>query len=268
MDGGRIQRRDFFGKAFKTAAVVLLAETILSCTDKQEPLLSETNKIVAAPAVYEINKWAFHLNSFCSDLDKGELTLTEWQDQLADLYGKIELEDILRFIDFERLIKDLPLPDLGVATKKVVFPKINGLPEDTVFVKKVFGMNPRRAIIPHGHSNMASGHLTLDGEFRLRQYDKISKTNSSLVLNKTVDKVIKAGDFSSISDDRNNVHWFIAGNRPAYTFDVIMLDLKGEKYDIHNLDMEAAEELADGRLEAPIMSVQNALSKYGKVTEA
>lgn len=72
-------------------------------------------------------------------------------------------------------------------------------------------------------------------------------------------------EFSSISDDRDNVHWFVAETGPSYAFDVIMLDLAGKQYDIHNLDMDNAVELPGGELEVPVIGVEEALSKYGKV---
>lgn len=155
-----------------------------------------------------------------------------------------------------------------MATKKIVFPAVEGLPADTVFVRKLFGMKPGRAIIPHGHSNMSSGHLILKGNLRLRQYDKVRIDKNSMIVRGTVDKDVGGGDFSSISDDQNNVHWFTNGGEAAYTFDVIMLDLAGKKYNIHNLDMDSAEKDDSGVLRVPILEVDDALSRYGRSHDA
>ena len=46
-----------------------------------------------------------------------------------------------------QLVSEMELPDLGVATRTFKFPGIDGLPEKTVFVKKLFGMKPGRTII-------------------------------------------------------------------------------------------------------------------------
>ncbi|MDH3529587.1 MAG: hypothetical protein OEQ28_08480 [Acidobacteriota bacterium] len=47
--------------------------------------------------------------------------------------------------------------------------------------------------------------------------------------------------------------------------DVIMLDLNEREYVIHNLDIEAAEKQTGGNRRVPIMDVERALAKYGKI---
>ena len=180
------------------------------------------------------------------------------------LYQQVELKEILRFIDFEKLIQGFQYPDLGVNTKRVQFPRLEGLPEKTVFVKKIFGMKKDRAIIPHGHSNMASAHLILKGDMHLRHYQKVRQENNHLLIQPTVDKTIGVGESSSISDEKDNVHWFVANSDTAFTFDVIMLDLNGETYDIHNIDIQEKENLSDGSMRVPLLDVETALKKYGK----
>jgi len=208
--------------------------------------------------------WAIKLNEYCSDLKTDSITTIQWQKQIEELYGKVELQDILKFIDFDNLIKGFVYPDLGVSTKPVKFPKLNGLPERTVFVKKIFGMKKNRAIIPHGHGNMASAHLILNGEMHLRQYEKIQRDGQNLIIKPSTDRIAKVGESSSISDEKDNVHWFVANTETAFTFDVIMLDLNNKSYDIHNLDIYVSEDLKNGMLKVPILDVQTALKKYGK----
>jgi hypothetical protein len=74
------------------------------------------------------------------------------------------------------------------------------------------------------------------------------------------------GESSSISDEKDNVHWFIADSATAFTFDVIMLDLHDKLYDIHNLDIYKKQDLSDGTMKVPILDVETALKKYGKQT--
>ena len=176
------------------------------------------------------------------------------------------LNDVLKFIDFEKLTKNFQYADLGVNTKPVVFPMIEGLPSNTAFVKKIFGIQKDRAIIPHGHSNMSSSHLVLKGELSLRQFEKVEEEKDHLIIKPTVDRVATVGDASSISDERNNIHWFIANSPHAFTFDVIMLDLDGKEYDIHNIDIRGGENLPNGLIRAEKMDVESALKKYGKET--
>lgn len=208
--------------------------------------------------------WAIKLNEYCADLRKDHITVLEWQSHIEQLFEKIELSELLNFIEFDRLIKGLQYPDLGVTTRPVTFPKLSGLPPRTAFVKKIFGMKKDRAIIPHGHSNMSSAHLVLKGDMHVRHYDKVRKEDNTLIIKPTIDTLISPGDNSSISDEKDNVHWFVAQTESAFTFDVIMLDLQGAQYDIHNLDMYEQEKLSDGSLQVPILDVQTALKKYGK----
>ncbi|WP_235689705.1 cupin domain-containing protein [Fulvivirga lutea] len=208
--------------------------------------------------------WAIQLNEYCSDLKKRSITVTEWQSFIAKLYNKIELTELLKFIEFEKLTQGFDYPDLGVNTRKVFFPKLSGLPEKTVFVKKIFGMKKDRAIIPHGHSNMASAHLILQGEMHLRHYEKLGQEDQNLIIKPTIDRIAQIGDNSSISDEKDNVHWFVANTDTAFTFDVIMLDLNNKPYDIHNLDIYEKQDLHNGTLRVPMLDVNTALTKYGK----
>lgn len=249
-----MHRRDFTKSILSTVTSYALIDSLFT-----------TNAF--ASAIKPIaDKWAISLNEYCADLRKQAISPAEWQLKVESLYQKIELEEILKFIDFEHLIEGFEYPDLGVRTKQVKFPKLEGLPENTVFLKKIFGMKKDRAIIPHGHSNMASAHLILKGEMHLRHYEKIRQDEQHLIIKPTIDKIAKVGENSSISDEKDNVHWFIANSETAFTFDVLMLDLKEKEYDIHNLDIYKKQNLSDGTMRVPIMDVETALKKYGKET--
>lgn len=100
----------------------------------------------------------------------------------------------------------------------------------------------------------------------LRHYEKVGQDKQHLLIKPTVDKITRPGESSSISDEKDNIHWFIAQSQTAFTFDVIMLDLKGRSYDIHNIDIYEKQDLRDGTLRVPILEVDAALKKYGKNT--
>lgn len=76
-------------------------------------------------------------------------------------------------------------------------------------------MKKDRAITPRGHSNMASAHLILNGEMHLRHYEKIGQGEENLIIKPTVWKIAKIGDNSLISDEKDNIHWFIANTETA-----------------------------------------------------
>ncbi|MCO6509501.1 MAG: hypothetical protein J5I65_01805, partial [Aridibacter famidurans] len=255
--------REFGGLAFWSIVSIAFGQTLLAACDEERSIAYSTNPIVGPKAAPIVEHWAVEMHEICSDLQTDRLSAKIWQERMEALFDRVEMNDLLKFIDFETLKKRVEMPDLGVGTRPVVFPKLEGLSEKTVFVKKIFGMKKGRAIVPHGHSSMASAHLILKGDFHLRHFEKLAKEGENLRIRPTIDRQAAAGDSSSISDERDNVHWFIANSDEAFTFDIIMLDLGGKSYDIHNIDIDAAERTG-GDLLAPIIDVETALKKYGK----
>jgi len=145
----------------------------------------------------------------------------------------------------------------------VNFPALAGLPEKVAFTSRVFGMQQDRAIIPHGHRNMVSCHYVLKGEFRLRSYDRIADDDTHMIIEPAVDELARPGSHSSISDERNNVHWLIAKTGPAFTFDVIVGRLGGRNTEINNIDPGTAEQIGGRQLRVRKLPVGEALRKYG-----
>lgn len=211
--------------------------------------------------------WAQELNTICQDMKTHQISQTLWQQKVEELLQKISLADLMKFIDFERLIRTMKYPNLGVTARMIRFPRLAGVPPRTVFTKKVFGMKKGRAIIPHGHNNMSSAHLILKGAFEVKHYDKIKESAREMIIKPTIHQVGKAGGATSISDEKDNVHWYKALSDKAYTFDIIMFDLNpvyGKPYHISNIDPDAGKNIGKGLIQVPKLSVQQALKKYGK----
>ena len=85
-----------------------------------------------------LKHWSIRLNEFCSDLRKETISPAEWQEHIDILYNTVEMAELLKFIDFENLQRGFQYADLGVNTNTVKFPNLDGLPENTLFVKKIF----------------------------------------------------------------------------------------------------------------------------------
>ncbi len=199
-----------------------------------------------------------------SALLRGELiSVADWRAGMNELLSSVPESDLMAGIEFESLASRIGFAEFGVTTARVDF-GLEGA-RTLNFLPKIFAVDTGRSIIPHGHANMVSAHLPLTGVFRLRQYDQVSRDPRSLLIAPTSDRLIGAGDLSSIGEDDDNVHWFIA-EEPAYTFDVIVTGLDDEaahKFEIFNLDMDAAQPDGKGLLRVPTMSVSAALKKYG-----
>jgi hypothetical protein len=190
--------------------------------------------------------WVRTLHEQALDLQAGRITPRMWQEQIHALYAQVALEDLVRLIDFARLTQDFPYPDAGVHTRRVTLPPLTGLPDRLAFHSKIFGMRRDRAIIPHGHRNMVSCHYVLQGELHLRHYDKVEEDATHMVIAPTVDAAARPGSYSSISDAHHNVHWLHALTETAFTFDVLVLDLGGARWEVDNIDPWDAEPIGGG----------------------
>jgi len=213
-----------------------------------------------------LERWSRSLHERCRDLKSDLITPVEWQAAVEGLLSGIPLADLLSYLDFTKLSKEIDLPDVGVGNQPVRLPRLEGAPIGSAVLSKIFGMKRGRAIIPHGHRNMASAHLVLAGSLDLRQYDRIADEGSHMIISPTLEREAGAGSVSSISDQKNNVHWFTALSETAFTLDVIVTDLNGRRWDVENIDPLAGERLAGDRLRVPKLGVAEGLRKYGNTT--
>ena len=82
------------------------------------------------------------------------------------------------------------------------------------------------SVIPHGHNNMATAFLVLKGELHGRHYDRIEDEPEHLLIKPTIDRGFKPGESSSVSDYRDNIHWFKATSETAFIFNIHILDVR------------------------------------------
>lgn len=191
------------------------------------------------------------------------IDVEDWRTGLNDLFGDVELEEILQDIDFQALAAATGYASLGVKTVRVR--QTDGSSSPVHFTPRFFAIGAGRAIIPHGHRGMVSAHLVLNGHLRLRQYDTLGIEADHLALQPTVDRAARAGDLSSIGLTDDNTHWFVAEEN-SHTLDTIVTGLGDPAepaYEIFNVDMDRAERTASGILLAPRLDVQRALRRYG-----
>lgn len=191
------------------------------------------------------------------------VSIADWREGLVEIYNRVDLDDIMRDMDFEALAARTGYAERGVTTAPVRMSLENG--GRLSFFPKMFAVGEGRAIVPHGHENMVSAHLTLSGQFHLRQYDKLAVEDDALLIRQTVDEVAGPGALSSISEAKDNVHWFLATEN-AHTLDVVVMGLDPaaeQSFDIYNLDIDGASREAGDILRAPRISVPDALRLYG-----
>ena len=72
---------------------------------------------------------------------------------------------------------------------------------------------------PHHHHNVASTQIVVSGKIRIREYDRVSRTDEGkLVLRLVTDTILNRGEHFQASEWKKNVHWFQAVDGPAIIF--------------------------------------------------
>ena len=228
---------------------------------------------LAAPAREQAKRFLRAVDEASRALAAHRLTPVQWQERVEELARSVDIDDLRRAIDFDRLAPSLGQHD-AAGGESVRLPGL-GLRCAT----KVFGLRKGEAITPHGHRNMASMHLVLAGELRVRHFERLRDERAALaprdglapaggflVLRPTIDRISRAGDATSISPERDNVHWFVARSERAFTFDCIMSNLEplGFSYGIDLVDPYRAERLPDGTLRAAVIGWDESIARYGR----
>ena len=140
--------------------------------------------------------------------------------------------------------------------------RVSGLPQKPVFGRQIFAMKKGRSVVPHGHDNMATGFLVLKGNFRGRHYDRVEDHSDHYLIRPTIDRAFKPGEFSTISDHKDNIHWFTAESETGFIFNVHVIETNPEnsKRPGRVYIDPMGEKLAGGLIKAPKIS-------YGKVNQ-
>lgn len=119
--------------------------------------------------------------------------------------------------------------------------------------------------MPHGHNNMASAFLILEGDFHGRHYDRLEDEKEHIIIRPTIDRTFTVGGCSTISDETDNVHWFRAKSDGAYILNIHVLGIDkaatpttGRVY----LDPNG-EALSDGRIRVRRIGYTEVHDLYG-----
>jgi len=249
----RLQTRRGFGRE---ALGSLLTFSLLDTLFAADAWADEIKPVTA--------HWLAEVNSLAADVKSQQLKQIEWHTKIEDLFSRVDLPDLLRLIDFEKLTKNLELLDRGARSVRFEFPKVDGLPTELVFGKQIFAMKKGRSVVPHGHNNMATAFLILRGECHGRHYDRLEDHEDHFIIKPTIDRKFAAAEYSTVSDYKDNIHWFEAQSEPAFIFNIHVLDIRpgsdlptGRVY----LDPDG-ERLAGGLIKAPRVGYKEINKRY------
>ncbi len=211
-----------------------------------------------------IGDWLKDLVAMTNDLRGRKLTDLEFQTKMEELYKRVDLKTLSTFVKLDDIEKKSKLPDNGAASLGVDLSKVEGLPE-VRFGRQIFGCKKGRSIVPHGHSNMCTGFIVLKGEWHGRHYDRVETHAEHFIIKPTIDRAFKAGDLSTISDHKDNIHWFEAKSETAYIFNVHVTGydpkIDGNSGRLY-VDPDG-EKLAGGLVKAAKMTSALCHKKYG-----
>lgn len=211
-------------------------------------------------------KWLRDLNQLGLDVKDNRLKQIVWQKKVEELFKQVQLPELLKMVDFERLIKDIKLPNNGAKSLRFRFSPVDGAPKKLVFGRQIFGLKKGRSVVPHGHNNMATAFLILKGNFHGRHYDRLEDEPQHMIIKPTIDRKFGVGGFSTVSDFKDNVHWFEAVDEPAFIFNIHVLGVKSGKSDQRTgrvyVDPKG-EKISGGRLRARKIDHKQAHKLYG-----
>lgn len=201
-------RREFGARLLQSMVAFSLVETLWS------------HRLMAAGENAEVGKWFAELCEMSNDLRARKLKDTEFQTMMESLYRRVDLPALVQAVRLDDLEKSATLPEHGAVSLNFDLSRIEGVPAQPAFGRQIFGVKKGRSIIPHGHSNMCTGFIVLKGTFRGRHYDRLETQPDHYLIRPTIDRTFAPGELSTISDHKDNVHWFQALSEPGFVFNI------------------------------------------------
>ena len=254
--GGGLSRRAFHRGALGGSIGTLFSYSLLGSLAGCDAFPREV-----AP---EARAWMADMQDLAGSVKGGAIAQVEWQDRAEALFARVDPRDLMQLIDFERLARTARLDRVAKTALPVNLPRVEGLPDELAFGDLFFALNPGNAVPPHGHLNMVTGFVVLQGRFRARHFDRLEDHPDHMLLVPTIDRTFLPGDASTISDHRDNVHWFLAEGERGYLFNVHVhhLDPAVDQHGRILVDPTVAP-LADGRIRAPKIDEERCRALFG-----
>ena len=212
-----------------------------------------------------IQKWMADLNSLGKDLKDQKLKDVDFQAKLEELYRQVDLAELTKLIDLDRLAQKITYPAKGAANLGIDLSKVEGLPSRLAFGRQIFAMRKGRSVVPHGHDNMSTGFIVLRGDFVGKHYDRVEDRADHYLIKPTIDRVFKPGECSTVSDHKDNVHWFKAESDPGFIFNIHVMGYNRENPRTPRrvyVDPDG-EKVAGGLIVAKKISAAQCHEKYG-----
>lgn len=246
-------RRSFNQQVLGSLMAYGLIETLAACD-----LFADAVKPI-------IQKWLVELHDLSRDLKERKLKDLDFQAKLEELYQRVDLAELMKFLDLDRLSARVRYPERGAASLGIDLSKVEGMPARLVFGKQIFACRKDRSIVPHGHDNMCTGFVVLRGVFQGKHFDRVEDNRDHYLIKPTIDRLFKPGDCSTVSDHKDNVHWFKAESETAFIFNIHINGYNPENKKVSSrvyVDPEG-EKTAGGLIMAKKISSAECHKKFG-----
>jgi hypothetical protein len=231
------------------------------------------SQAIAGGVPHALDRWAQNVADLNGALRDGKITNLEWQGRIGALNADIDVGDLSRYLDFDRLTRALQFPTNLAETADPKFPahiEIGGKPRR--WFLRFFGMARGGAIIPHVHNGMVSAHLIMRGSFRVRTFDRLADEPGDLeavLLRRRINEVMGPGRGITMSDDSHNGHWLVSKEDRSFTFDTGVIAskparafaLKANDYNMIFVDPAVGDQNAE-TVRARVLTFEEARAKY------
>lgn len=226
----------------------------------------------AAPVQPLTERWAKNVADLARDFRQRSLSPLQWQQAIAELNATVPMHELLSYVDFDRIRAALEARGGGEHFERIRLPALDS--GGVRIWSAVFILPEGDAIPPHAHNNLATAHLVLQGRFRARTFDRVEDAPGRMLLKPRMERSFGAGETVSMSDERDNTHWFIAENGgPVFTFDISIRAPDLRQYQ-NPTDRDGRIFVApadgrgnDGLVEATVIDHAASLARFGRASE-
>ena len=239
----------------------LIARTLLAC-----PAYALLGAVRAGATDSRLNaqRWLTRHDEIARALARGEIAPPQWQAEVESLAAKVDPAQVIAETKQAVLRKAGRGGDNDPVRHNIYFHDENGALRKFAFGAALFVFDAENVITPHAHRNMVSAHMVVEGEFRVRNFDRVRDEDGAVVIRPTRDTVMRLGEVSTMSTAHDNVHWFVPRTARATTFDVIVDGLGGARprYAIEPVDPVRGQALPDGTIRAPYLTFAESTRFY------
>ena len=222
---------------------------------------------LAKPIRAEVKYWLAEVEETSMAMKKQQCKQSDWQQKIAEIFSRVEQKDLLRSIDFDRLSKQLKIVGSHEAVIETLPQHSAGMPKELSFSTYIYGMKKSGVIPPHCHQNMTSMHMPISGGLHAWHFDRVADEANHLIIKPTMDKTLTLGEVTTVSDEKDNVHWFKPTSEVSYTFNILVVDIDPAKKSTGRqfyLDAANGEKTDGDKLRVKKLNSKEAYRIYGK----